>query len=605
MAVPRGEHGFAKTDFGLLQLGARWVLLNFEWKQVCAVILEHFFNQLSVFWRQGFANAVSAALRTVRAADFCEFSPQKRANWVGRCSDTIKIGPRQPELRGRVALAGGTVEKLEPADRVFGVSHANGVNVTEQKFSFGVARIGGWDQVFYRFFKLSIGESIPRGLHIGLCRQGKAAQKKKHSHWVSLWFGICFSGAVGAQDLPKPLLDDAFLQFDPAQARLGQLLFYDPLLSGNRNISCATCHSPEFGSGDGVALSFGEGGVGLGPERRQGSATVRQSRNAPALWNLSAKDVRALFHDGRVERVDGGFRTPAGAQLPDGLNSVLAAQILFPMLARTEMAGDPEENEIGAAAQSNAKEAWRLIAARVVRNAEYREMFDAVYGGVKYDISHIVNALAAYIDVDFRVQNTAFDRYVGGDTTALSAQQIQGLQLFYGDAGCSRCHSGNLFSDQSFHSIGLPQFGPGMTRRFDPVARDVGRMAVSDDLVDAYRFRTPFLRNVARTGPYGHNGAYATLEGIIRHHSDPVAALSVWSPNDVQVLPFDGSGGDFSAFNDVIHQKRLADSIEIPTTVLAETQISTLVAFLKSLNAPAVPAALGRPERVPSGLPLD
>lgn len=581
------------------------MLLNFERKQICAVILEQFFSHFDVFWRQGFANARSLIWRGVCTSDHREFGPKKGADWIGRGSRSVKIGARQSELRSRVAFAGSTQVKLEPTGRVFGVAHADGVDVAKQKLSLGIARIGGWDQVFNGFFKLSVGKGIPRGLHIGLRGQGKAAQKKKQAHWVSLWFCVLFTGAVGAQDLPKPLLDDAFLQFDPAQARLGQLLFYDPLLSGNRNISCATCHSPEFGSGDGVALSFGEGGVGLGPERRQGRATVRQSRNAPALWNLSAREVRVLFHDGRVERVDGALRTPAGAQLPEGLNSVLAAQILFPLLARTEMAGDPEENEIGAAAQNNAREAWRLIAARVTANAEYREIFDAVYGGGKYDISHVVNALAAFVDVDFRAQNTAFDRYVSGDETALNDVQINGLQLFYGDAECSACHSGSLFSDQSFHSIGLPQFGPGMTRRFDPVARDVGRMAVSDNLADAYRFRTPFLRNVARTGPYGHNGAYATLEEIIRHHSDPEMALRDWSPSDVEMVPFGGVGDDFSAHADAIERRRLVESIEIPETVLSETQISEIGAFLKSLNSPTAQGPLGRPVRVPSGLPLD
>ena len=581
------------------------MLLNFERKQICAVILEQFFSHFDVFWRQGFANARNLIWRGVCTPNHREFSPKKGAHGIGRSSRSVKIGARQPELRDHVAFAGSTQVKLEPTGRVFGVAHADGVDVAKQKFGLGVARIGGWDQVFDGFFKLPVGKGIPRGLHIGLCGQGKAAQKKKQAHCLSLWFCVLFTGAVGAQDLPKPLLDDAFLQFDPAQASLGQLLFYDPLLSGNRNISCATCHSPEFGSGDGVALSFGEGGAGIGPERRQGRATVRQSRNAPALWNLSAKEVRVLFHDGRVEQVDDALRTPAWAQLPDGLNSVLAAQILFPLLARTEMAGDPEENEIAAAAQNNAKEAWRLIADRVVANGEYRDMFDAVYGGGKYDISHVVNALAAFIDVDFRAQNTAFDRYVSGGTAALSDAQINGLQLFYGEAGCVACHSGSLFSDQSFHSIGLPQFGPGMTRRFDPVARDVGRMAVSDDLGDAYRFRTPFLRNVARTGPYGHNGAYATLEGIIRHHSDPKTALRAWTPRDVEMLPFGGVGDDFSTHSDAIERRRLAASIDIPATLLSETQISEIVAFLKSLNSPTMQGPLGRPERVPSGLPLD
>ncbi len=79
---------------------------------------------------------------------------------------------------------------------------------------------------------------------------------------------------VARADLPAPVTDDAYMPVDPAEAKLGQLLFYDPILSGNRNISCATCHHPRFGTGDGVSLSLGEGGIGLGPERHVDPANV-------------------------------------------------------------------------------------------------------------------------------------------------------------------------------------------------------------------------------------------------------------------------------------------------------------------------------------------
>ncbi|MGB3278245.1 MAG: cytochrome-c peroxidase, partial [Pseudorhodobacter sp.] len=109
---------------------------------------------------------------------------------------------------------------------------------------------------------------------------------------------------VEAQNQPKPLENADFRQHSDAEIALGQLLFWDPELSGNRNISCGTCHHPRFGTGDGVSLSLGEGGIGLGPERRPDPKDMpeqRIPRNAPALFNLGILDLRTLFHDGRIE----------------------------------------------------------------------------------------------------------------------------------------------------------------------------------------------------------------------------------------------------------------------------------------------------------------
>ena len=114
------------------------------------------------------------------------------------------------------------------------------------------------------------------------------------------------SGIAEANKLPQALTDDDFPTFTPDQIQLGQLLFYDKILSGNRNISCGTCHHPKHGTSDGLPLGIGEGGVGLGPKRTVGSDLIKKRipRNSTALWNLGSKDINVLFHDGRLSKKD-------------------------------------------------------------------------------------------------------------------------------------------------------------------------------------------------------------------------------------------------------------------------------------------------------------
>ena len=134
--------------------------------------------------------------------------------------------------------------------------------------------------------------------------------------------------SASALDLgPRP----TFPEPDMDKVRLGQLLFYDPILSGNQNISCGTCHHPRFGTSDGVSLSLGEGGIGLGPERTPDPNNMpeqRLPRNAPGLWNLGASEFTVFFHDGRLETDPDqpfGIRTPLGAEMTQGFQSALAA----------------------------------------------------------------------------------------------------------------------------------------------------------------------------------------------------------------------------------------------------------------------------------------
>lgn len=433
-----------------------------------------------------------------------------------------------------------------------------------------------------------------------------------------VWLGLALRAPAYASPFPPALQSSDFQEFDADLAKLGQLLFFDPILSGNRNISCATCHSPDHGSGDGLSLGIGEGGVGLGPKRSpgEGASRIRKRipRNAPALWNLGARQFKTLFHDGRVSHsdiYDNGFNTPAQEWLPEGLDSLLAVQALFPMTAQFEMAGDPLENEIAGAAYDRIDAVWPIVAKRVRTNREYAQMMMAAYDDLDdpLDISivHIVNAIAAFEALEFQSIDSPFDDFLAGDLDALSTEQRAGAELFYGKAGCSECHAGALQTDHEFHALMLPHFGPGRTRRWDTIVRDVGRMGVSDLLEDAYRFRTPSLRNVALTAPYGHNGAYVSLEAMVRHHLDPRAGFEAWTPDQARlpVVPW-LAAGDFLPFQDKLERARLARRADLEPRSLSEAEIQQILAFLQSLTGQeSIKGRLGRPNRVPSGLEID
>ena len=409
---------------------------------------------------------------------------------------------------------------------------------------------------------------------------------------------------------------DDYIPADPVQAELGQLLFYDKILSGNQNISCGTCHHHDLAGTDGLSLGIGEGGVGVGPERTpgEGGDAIRKRipRNAPALWNLGHNSIEILFHDGRLTRSDkyaNGFDSPAEEWLPAGLDNLTAAQALFPLTAQFEMAGNPGENEVTGAVHERIDYGWPILAKRVRTIPEYGtkfvEAFEHIEKPEQVTIVEIGNALGAFINSEWRSYDSPYDAWLTG--TPLAEQAERGRQLFFESARCSACHSGDLFTDQGFHALGLPAFGPGRTRRFDPIPRDVGRMGKTDLTDDAYQFRTPSLRNVALTGPYGHNGAYPTLTAMIRHHSDPAAARAAWTLADANLpdVPWI-SAVDGAIRQDGPEMVRQASVQDVRNITLTDTDIADLVAFLNALTGEtALDRPLGRPLTVPSGLKVD
>ena len=436
---------------------------------------------------------------------------------------------------------------------------------------------------------------------------------------VCIAFSSATAGAEPPAKLPEPLKLSDFQKFDAKRAALGQLLYYDKLLSGNRNISCGTCHSHEHASADGLSLGIGEGGIGLGPKRLLSKRLSdvpkkRVPRNANALFNLGHKDFRVLFHDGRlsIDNIYGnGFNTPAEEWFPKGLTSIAAAQAMFPVTSETEMAGSAQENDIAASRRERIDRTWPIIAKRIWANSTYVEMFKDVYADVNQagniTMVHIANAIGDFVISEFRSTDSPFDRHLAGDEDAVSDDQQAGMELFYGKANCSTCHTGPLLTDQKFYALALPPVGPGRTRAFDPMPRDVGRMGETDMLEDAYRFRTPSLRNVAKTGPYGHNGTYASLEGIIRHHIDPIGSLENWDRAQL-VMPSSArfAASDFAIWEDNREMARLKSKLDIKPQSLNDREVESLVTFLDALTDPAsIRGRLGKPDRVPSGLPID
>ncbi|MCO4847851.1 MAG: cytochrome-c peroxidase [Yoonia sp.] len=428
--------------------------------------------------------------------------------------------------------------------------------------------------------------------------------------------GLLVSTEAASQTLPQPLQDDSFNVTNLDEAKLGQLLFYDPILSGNRNIACATCHHPRLGTADGLALGIGEGGIGLGPDRRidmHNPPKERIPRNAPALFNLGAKEFTAMFHDGRLEidesRKD-GVRTPMGDDMVAGFASLLSAQTMFPVLSRDEMAGGYRENDVGRAVRrgliAGDNGAWNLLAQRVAGIPQYARQFTAVYpdidGPDDIAFTDVSNAIAVFMAQEWRADQSPFDAVLRGETV-LTGLAADGQQLFYGGAGCADCHSGALQTDHQFHAMGAPQIGPGKAASFEDHQRDEGRFRVTGNTADLYAFRTPSLRNVQWTAPYGHAGAHRDLASFIRDHVDPVAGLKRFERSQVDLL--DPTDSDFAVMEDTAQVAAIGAAVKRDPVPLSANEVEALVAFLNSLTDTASLAGrLGIPESVPSGLPV-
>lgn len=428
------------------------------------------------------------------------------------------------------------------------------------------------------------------------------------------------AGDGTTRDLPPPLTNASFRAVDGQLAEIGRLLFFDPILSGNKDISCAVCHHPSMASGDGVSLGLGTGARGLGDKRVPVgtlAASRRIPRNAPALWNLGAHDIRVLFHDGRVEGdpdKPGYHLTPQGPLDYLPFDSILAVQAMFPVLSHEEMAGRPGENPVADAVHDlhvqGDEGAWAILAGRVDAIAAYRAAFTGWRGReASVQMVEIANAIAAFIEAEFRADRSPFDHYLR-EAAALSSEAGEGMRLFYGRANCASCHSGALLSDQKFHAMGQPPIGPGKDRDEDNYTRDIGRAGVTLDKADAFAFRTPMLRNVLHSGPWGHAGAFSDIRTFLRHHLDPVTGLARYAPQ--AILPvLESAEDDYAAIRNakqiaLISAAAARSMAQRPIVKVQDDELEMLVAFLEALtDESSLGGRLGVPDTVPSGLPVE
>ena len=415
---------------------------------------------------------------------------------------------------------------------------------------------------------------------------------------------------------------------NPAKVELGRMLFWDKILSGNKNIACVTCHLMEAATGDALPLSLGEGGAGIMTSRKppldEKSNPIFVPRNATEIFNRA--EFVTLFWDGRVMARYGGhffapvgglksrkalnLWTPAAFALPEKLDNALAAQAMFPPTSDTEMRGNIHENTLGNFERWDWQPIWDGLIERLLTVDEYVQLFQQAYPDIPKEeltFGDAANAIAAFEIEAFTLTDAPFDQYLRGDDQALTLNEKKGALIFYGKGLCARCHSGKLMTDQIFHNRVVPQIGPGKGINVPAGGIDgtwdQGRGGVTGYTEYYYAFRTPPLRNVAKTGPWMHDGAYSTLEATVHHELAPLESVNSYDP--------------YSHLPDILaktfRQQQMGRIISIAKinpedlkqVKLDEDEFRDLLAFLRSLTSPSLDQLVKwNPLRVPSGLPI-
>jgi cytochrome c peroxidase len=327
-------------------------------------------------------------------------------------------------------------------------------------------------------------------------------------------------------------------------AALGQALFWDPILSGGRDVACATCHHPNNAYTDGLDLSLGSNAIGYGQNRRfrQPNDVPVTKRNSPTILNAALNGMD----------VDGKYVPLNAPMFWDSRTQSLENQALRPLMTFEEMRGH---------AYSEAVTLDSLVD-RLTKIAEYRQRFQAVFGNSQAITAVNISQAISTFERTLLAINSPYDRYQKGDKTALTEQQIQGMRVFK-DEGCPICHSGPMFSDYQLHVLSVP---------------DNKQLTSSDaGAGGTYAFRTPSLRNVGLTAPYMHNGVFQNLKQVLKFYDDIGEPISQ-NPH-VPVQQLDG---------------------KIQRIALRDVEQDQLIAFLNALTDPGFDKTI--PTRVPSGL---
>ncbi len=396
---------------------------------------------------------------------------------------------------------------------------------------------------------------------------------------------------------------------DP-KAQLGKQLFFSKGLGGDNDSACVSCHHPSLGGGDNLSLSIGVSAEIpdlLGPGRFHDSAAVNYDggppvpRNAPTTLNIAMWD-QSLFHDGRIESLgrtagangdDGkGIVTPDSADFttadPDAGATLTAAQSRFPITSPEEMRGFTFQ-----AGNTNAE--LRTALEEKLTVLDWGVHFAMAFGDAEVTHLRIAEALGEYQRSQVFV-DSPWKAYVEGDRAAISESAKRGAIMFFssienGGANCSSCHAGDFFTDEQYHVLATPQIGrgKGVGSLGDD---DFGRSEVSGNLAEKYKFRTPTLLNVEVTGPWGHAGAYTTLDNMVRHMLNPAEAIANYDYSQLD------ANANIQVSNMPINTQLALDQLEANRTNnvsgvhqnvgFTEDDVSDLVEFLKTLTDPCV-----------------
>ena len=407
---------------------------------------------------------------------------------------------------------------------------------------------------------------------------------------------------------------------DP-KIKLGQLLFFSHSLSGDRTVSCATCHMPDFGGSDALSLGIGvspQDASQVGPARSLDTETdldpaadgkPNMHRNSQTVFNSALYD-RSMSYDGRVfvleeEVVSGGkgqtIRTPESGNLADGSDAdgLLEVFSKFPLTNHNEMRGylfsslSEQEYRERLMARLRGEVDTALLDPQGSDNwlALFRSAFDQPDASAVelITVENVQRALAAYMGSMIFI-DSPWKRYVQGDDNAITETAKRGAKLFYaskeeGGLGCAACHSGDFFTNEQFYNVGFPHIGRGFMRAEKD---DIGRWNSTRVEADKYAFRVPSLLNVQLTLPYGHAGTFDQLSEVIRYHANPRQELARFDFTLQQLVQFTGKEGyDYAQGHSLALQSAssflLAEPL-LPNRDLTVTEVNTLTVFLRTLT---------------------
>lgn len=283
---------------------------------------------------------------------------------------------------------------------------------------------------------------------LSLCLIAAGAHAAEATPWPRSADRVWMLGAAQAQ--PADNIGN------PARVALGKALFFDPRLSGNGTVSCASCHHPALGWSDGQKKAIGINGQ-------------RLERGTPTIVNV-AFNTQFMW--------DGGAKS-------------LEDQATGPLASAREMSTDFQHMKLMLGSLEG-----------------YRKMFALAYPGEAVSEKTVAKALSAFQRTVVS-RDSRFDRWLGGKRSAITPQEYRGYQLFKGKANCAACHSGPNFTDNGFHNIGL---APGEHA-------DLGRFKIRALPSMKGAFKTPTLRDVALTAPYFRDGSAATLRQVVEHYN--------------------------------------------------------------------------------------